>query len=285
MYLAIFSKLLAESLLSFYSIFVKKINVDLTMQIWSRFFTYVIISAFFVDWDFIYNTILSAPGLILSIVTILHVYSSYRSFQLLDSGVATTLYYIYPIIILLFSGTVISPILLVSIFGVYLISNDLKKTTTPENPPTNTTDTAAKEHFWNEGIIAAFAAAITEAMIFFLVKNLRTTNNWNHLFLSYFFGAIGLTMYVWHNIATIPLSGGLSISLLVNAFIGLFGYYLRFYAITRLDANIYAPLSYFGIIMSYVYGVVLNNDVLSIKKIIGTLCIVFTNLYILYFVK
>jgi hypothetical protein len=114
---------------------------------------------------------------------------------------------------------------------------------------------------------------------------LRTTNNWNHLFLSYLFGAIGLTMYVWNNIATIPLSGGLSISLLVNACIGLFGYYLRFYAITRLDANIYAPLSYFGIIMSYVYGVFLNNDVLSIKKIIGTLCIVFTNLYILYFLK
>jgi drug/metabolite transporter (DMT)-like permease len=285
MYLAIFSKLLAESLLSFYSIFVKKINVDLTMQIWSRFFTYFIISAFFVDWDFIRKSILSAQGLLLSLVTIIHVYSSYRSFQLLDSGVATTLYYIYPIIILLFSGTGISPILLVSMFGVYLISTDLKKPS--ENPPPTTT--TAKPYFWSEGIISAFVAAVTEAIIFFLVKDLRTTNNWNHLFLSYFFGAIGLTMYLWHNIATIPLSSGfssgLSISLLVNAFIGLFGYYLRFYAITRLDANIYAPLSYFGIIMSYVYGVFLNNDVLSMQKIIGTLCIVFTNLYILYFVK
>lgn len=288
MYLAIFSKLLAESLLSFYSIFVKKINVDLTMQIWSRFFTYFIISAFFVDWDFIRKSILSVQGLLLSIVTIIHVYSSYRSFQLLDSGVATTLYYIYPIIILLFSGTGVSPILLVSIFGVYLISNDLKRPSeTHENPPPTTP--IAQPHFWNEGIIAAFVAAITEATIFFLVKDLKTMNNWNHLFLSYFGGAIALTMYLWHNIATIPLSGGfssgLSISLLVNAFIGLFGYYLRFYAISRLNANIYAPLSYFGIVMSYVYGVFLNNDVLSIQKIIGTLCIVFTNLYILYFVK
>lgn len=283
MYLAIFSKLLAESLLSFYSIFVKKITVDLTMQIWSRFFTYFIISAFFVDWDFIRKSIVSAQGLLLSLVTIIHVYSSYRSFQLLDSGVATTLYYIYPIIILLFSGTVISPILLVSIFGVYLISTDLKKPS--ETPPTTT---ATKPHFWNEGIIAAFVAAITEAIIFFLVKDLKTMNNWNHLFLSYFFGAIALTMYLWHNIATIPLSGGLSsgilISLMVNAFIGLFGYYLRFYAITRLDAYVYAPLSYFGIIMSYVYGIFLNNDVLSMQKLIGTLCIVFTNLYILYFI-
>ena len=281
MYLAIFSKLFAESLLSFYSIFVKKINVDLTMQIWSRFFTYVIISAVFVDWDFIYKSLLSTPGLLLSAVTIAHVYSSYRSFQLLDSGVATTLYYIYPIIILLFSGTAISPILVVSLFGVYLISNDLRKPI--ENPSTTTDKTATKEHFWNEGIFAAFIAAITEAIIFFMVKDLKTMNNWNHLFLSYFGGAIALTIYLWHKITTIHLYGVISLSLGVNAFIGLLGYYLRFYAISRLDANIYAPLSYFGIIMSYVYGVFLNNDVLSMQKIIGTLCIVFTNLYVLYF--
>ena len=282
MYLAILSKLFAESLLSFYSIFVKKINIDLKMQIWSRFFTYVIISACFVEWEFIYNSVLSAQGMILSLVTIAHVYSSYRSFQLLDSGVATTLYYIYPIIILLFSGSAISPVLLLSMFGVYLISNDL------QNPSekSETNDTAStKERFWNEGIFAAFAAAITEAAIFFLVKTIKTMNNWNHLFLSYLFGAIVLTIYLWNNITTITLYSKVSLSLLVNAFIGLFGYYLRFYAISRLDAYVYAPLSYFGIIMSYVYGVFLNNDVLSIKKIVGTLCIVFTNLYVLYFAK
>lgn len=283
MYVAILSKLFAESLLSFYSIFVKKINVDLIMQIWTRFFTYFIISSFFVDWEFIHKTVLSAHGLLLSTVTIIHVYTSYRSFQLLDSGVATTLYYIYPIIILLFSGAAISPILLVSILGVYLISNDLQKPI--ENQSTVTDKPAAKEHFWNEGIIAALMAAITEALIFFLVKKLRTMNNWNHLFLSYFWGAIILTMYLWHNITTNHSNSELSLSLAVNAFIGLFGYYLRFYAITRLDATIYAPLSYFGIIMSYVYGTFLNNDVLGMQKIIGTICIVFTNLYLLYFVK
>ena len=33
--------------------------------------------------------------------------------------------------------------------------------------------------------------------------------------------------------------------------------------------------------MSYVYGVVLNNDKITMQKIIGTLCIVVTNLYML----
>lgn len=267
MFSAVISKLVAESLLSFYSIFVKKINIDLKTQVWSRFFIYAIISVFFIDFEFIYNSVLTLYGLLLSATTILHVYSSYRSFQLLESGIATTLYYVYPLFILLFSNIHISPILLISLFGVYLISYDVHK------------DIKNKENFWNEGIFAAFLAAITEAIIFILVKKLKTMNNWNHLFLSYFCGAIAMTFYTWN---TITISTTLSLSLLVNVVIGLFGYYLRFYAISRLDANIYAPLSYFGIIMSYVYGVFLNNDVISIQKILGTICIVFTNLYIFY---
>jgi drug/metabolite transporter (DMT)-like permease len=297
MYLAVVSKLVGESLLSFYSIFVKKINVALILQIWSRFFVYVVISAFFVDWGFIYKSITSTYGILLSVTTILHVYFSYRSFQLLDSGVATTLYYIYPIIILLIYGISLSPILLIPLFGVYLIANDFNnskdtvkesyKNTSVNSEKTDNTDsiikndTKVKENFWNEGIIAAFIAALTEAIIFYFVKNIKTLNNWNHLFLSYFIGACVLTPYLWKNIISMELYGGLSVSLAVNAFIGLFGYYLRFYAITRLDTYIYAVLSYFGIVMSYVYGVVLNNDKITMQKIIGTLCIVVTNLYML----
>lgn len=286
MYLAIVSKLVGESLLSFYSIFVKKINVELILQIWSRFFMYVAISAFFVDWVFIYKSILSTYGLLLSLTTILHVYFSYRSFQLLDSGVATTLYYIYPIIILLLYGIPLTPILLIPLFGVYLIANDSKKELYKNNLDSRKNsiiknDTTVKEHFWNEGIIAAFIAALTEAFIFYFVKNIKTLNNWNHIFLSYFIGASVLTPYLWKNIINMQLYSGLSLSLAVNAFIGLFGYYLRFYAISRLDTYIYAILTYFGIVMSYVYGVVLNNDKITMQKIIGTLCIVLTNLYML----
>jgi len=293
MFSAIVSKLVGESLLSFYSIFVKKINVALILQIWSRFFMYVAISAFLVDWVFIYKSITSTYGILLSVTTILHVYFSYRSFQLLDSGVATTLYYIYPIIILVLYGKSLSPILLIPLFGVYLIANDFNNSKNTEKEPyknntdkTDNTDsiikndTKVKENFWNEGIISAFIAALTEAFIFYFVKNIKTLNNWNHLFLSYFIGASVLTPYLWKNIINMQLYSGLSVSLAVNAFIGLFCYYLRFYAISRLDTYIYAILSYFGIVMSYVYGVVLNNDKITMQKIIGTLCIVFANLYI-----
>lgn len=127
MYLEIVSKLAAESLLSFYSIFVKKINVPIILQIWSRFFTYVTISAFFIDWNFVSKNILSINGLFISFITMIHVYSSYRSFQLLESGVATTLFYVYPLMILLFSGAELSPVLLIALFGVYLLAYEPSK--------------------------------------------------------------------------------------------------------------------------------------------------------------
>jgi drug/metabolite transporter (DMT)-like permease len=276
MYLEILSKLVAESLLSFYSIFVKKINVPLILQVWSRFFTYVLISSFFIDFNFVYKNVLSTNGILISFISMIHVYTSYRSFQLLDSGVATTLFYIYPLLILLFSGAELSPILLFAFLGVYLLASE------PTEPFENIMKekTTMKEFYWNEGIISAFMAAFTEAFLFFMVKNIKTMNNWNHLFLSYFFGAIGLTLYLWKDIISITAYSGLSLSLIVNAFIGLVGYYLRFFAISRLDASIYAPLSYFGIVMSYIYGVFLNNDTINIRKIVGTLFIIGTNLYI-----
>ena len=284
MYLEIVSKLAAESLLSFYSIFVKKINVPIILQIWSRFFTYVTISAFFIDWNFVSKNILSINGLFISFITMIHVYSSYRSFQLLESGVATTLFYVYPLMILLFSGAELSPVLLIALFGVYLLASEPSKESDDKKESYENIikeNTVMKESFLGEGVIAAFTAALTEALLFFMVKNIKTMNNWNHLFLSYFFGSIALTTYLWRDVLKMELYSGLSLSLSVNAFIGLIGYYLRFFAISRLDAYIYAPLSYFGIVMSYIYGVFLNNDSINIRKIIGTLCIVFVNMYIL----
>lgn len=282
MYLEILSKLVAESLLSFYSIFVKKINVPLILQVWSRFFTYVLISSLFIDWNFVYKNVLSTNGLLISFITMIHVYASYRSFQLLESGVATTLFYVYPLIILLFSGAELSPVLLFAFLGVYLLANEPTKDSLETEPYENIMKEKIimKENYWNEGVISAFMAAFTEAVLFFMVKNIKTMNNWNHLFLSYFFGAIALTGYLWKDVISITAYSGVSLSLLVNAFIGLVGYYLRFFAISRLDASIYAPLSYFGIVMSYIYGVFLNNDTINIRKIVGTLLIIGANLYI-----
>jgi hypothetical protein len=44
-----------------------------------------------------------------------------------------------------------------------------------------------------------------------------------------------------------------------------------------LSASIFAPLAYFGMVMSYVYGMVFNGETLSLEKVGGTVCILAAN--------
>ena len=282
----ILSKLLSESLLSLYPIFVKNIGLPLSLQTWSRCFSYVVISAFFIDYPFIYNALTSSSGILLAFTTIAHIYTSYRGFELLESGVAYSLFYLYPIIILLIAHKQIHPIVLLALFGVFLLVSDetFKLINIIESP---------------EGFIMILLAAVTEAAIYFLVRDIKTTNNWNHIFISYFLGAILLSAYLLFNsgkegfgvdlksksasssMASLFNSNRLSFSLGINTVIGLFGYLLRFFAITRLDTYLYAVLSYFGIVMAFIYGIAINGETVSLQKIIGAMLIILSNLVII----
>ena len=307
MYLEVISKILSESLLSLYPVFVKNIDLPLHLQLWSRFITYIVITGFFVDWGFIAKSLFSKNGLLLSVITIIHVYTSYRGFQLLESGIAYSLFYTYPLIILLVAGEPINALMFLAIIGVILLSNDLpsnnlslqnedyphifgnnvnKNASSPkyivkegiqedsEKTQSKTLDNTPM--FPYEGYVMIALAASTEAIIYFIVRAIQTTNNWNHLFLSYFAGTFLFSFIGIQDIAKITLTSTLSISLFINAIIGLCGYLLRFYATTRLSPATYAPLSYIGIVMAYVYGLVFNQEQITLQKVIGTICILAT---------
>jgi len=268
MFYEIASKLASESLLSLYPVIVKNIAIPMEMKLWSRFFVYVAISLFFVDPGYIKSSAVSADGILLGIVTIAHVYTSYKGFMLLESGMSYTIFYLYPIMILLMSGEPISPIMGLSLFGVYLLySEDQGEQTTKDKED----DDLDKLH----GIVMISLAAFTEALIYFIVRRLKTTNNWNHIFLSYFPGSLLLTGLVYKQI-----SPRVNLSLALDGVIGLVGYLLRFFAISRLTPSVYAPLSYFGVIMAYVYGILINGEQITMMKVLGTLCIIIPNLII-----
>jgi drug/metabolite transporter (DMT)-like permease len=300
MYLEVISKIFSEALLSLYPVFVKNIDLPLHLQLWSRFITYIVITGIFVDWGFIAKSMFSKNGLLLSIITIIHVYTSYRGFQLLESGIAYSLFYTYPIMILLAAGEPVNALMFLAIIGVILLSNDTSENRSSQNVGSphifrsnanenasspksieneKKDDTDKKEGFENtpmfpyEGYVMIALAAATEAIIYFIVRAIQTTNNWNHLFLSYFAGTFVFSFMGLKDIAKITLTGTLSMSLLINAIIGLCGYLLRFYATTRLSPSIYAPLSYIGIVMAYVYGFAFNQEQITIQKVIGTICI------------
>jgi drug/metabolite transporter (DMT)-like permease len=277
MILQIFSKLVSESLLSLYPVFVKNIKLPLNIQLWSRFITYIFISFLFIDYKYIINIFFSYNAILLSIITIIHVYSSYRGFILLESGIAMTIFYIYPIIIIFVKNYKIKYIMFLALIGVYLLTLDNKEIKDNNNKNINNKDIQYKEFFQYEGVLMMFIAALTEALIYFIVNNIKTNNNWNHMFISYFLGALLLTIYLRKDIINIKFENKLSSSLIINGIIGLFGYLLRFFAMSNLDVNIYAPLSYFGVFMAYIYGIIFNNEKITLYKILGTLFIIIPN--------
>jgi drug/metabolite transporter (DMT)-like permease len=286
MILEIISKLASESLLSLYPIFVKNIGLPLSLQTWSRCFSYAIISGFFIDYPFVLRTLFTYNGIMLSIVTLIHIYTSYKGFQILESGVAYSVFYLYPIMILLMSGQKIHYVMILALVGVYLLSSKRIDFDSITNNTKNESFGESKESKESKetkikGLIMILLAAFTEAVIYFLVRDIKTTNNWNHIFISYFLGAVMLSGYMIGDIAKIELNSRLSLSLIINSLIGLVGYLLRFYAVSNLETIIYAPLSYFGIVMSFVYGIFINGDTLDLQKIVGACLIIFSNLWLL----
>jgi len=285
MIIEILSKLVSEGLLSLYPIFVKNIGLPLSLQTWSRCFSYAIISGFFIDYSFVFNALFTYSGIMLSLVTLVHIYTSYRGFELLESGVAYSIFYLYPIIILLMSGNKIHSVMLLALVGVYLLASNessLYSTFFSKEGLISEDKNNKKDYFVSiEGIVMIILAAFTEAVIYFLVRDIKTFNNWNHIFISYFLGAGLLSWYLVNDIKGMKLNSRLSMSLVINSLIGLIGYLFRFYAVSRLDTMLYAPLSYFGIVMSFVYGIFINGESISLKKVIGAFLIIFSNLWLL----
>jgi drug/metabolite transporter (DMT)-like permease len=270
----IISKLVSESLLSLYPVFVKKIDLSILLQLWTRLITYVLISVFFVNYAFISESLFSKQGLLLSLVNLFHIYSSYEGFNNLDSGVSFSIFNIYPLMILLFSGVMWKSAYFVTILGLFMFILDNYINTKKTNNAN-----------FNYGLIMLILAAITEAIIFFIIKEIKTDNSWNHLFLSYLWGSVILTIYLLFNkndCIDTKMSTNIVTAIIINGIIGTIGYYLRFYSIYRLSPDIYAILSFFGIIMAYIYGILFNNEKINIYKIIGTIFIMVSNYYILF---
>ena len=122
-------------------------------------------------------------------------------------------------------------------------------------------------------------AALTEALIYFMVRRIKTDNHWNHVFLSYMMGFIAISGYLFGsgNDFGKTMLPRMSLAIGLNGFIGSVAYFLRFFAASNLAASIFAPLAYFGMVMSYVYGIVFNDETLSWEKVGGTLCILAAN--------
>ena len=290
MIIPILSKLASESLLSLYPIFVKKIGISMPLQLWTRLITYVAMASIFVDWKFVWSAIGSTDSIMLALINMLHVFFSYEGFRNLDSGVSFAIFNTYPLMILLLAGVVwdSSYFLVLAGLALFIYSNfnessDLSKGVeegfNKSNPVTPN---------FTYGLAMILLAALTEAFIYFLIRRVKTSNHWNHVFISYLLGAVLMTAYVVYTEYVTPNheasleasdKSRVGLAVFANGFIGSVGYFLRFFSSYQLDAAVYAPLSYFGVVMSYVYGILFNSETLSVSKVAGTACILASNYF------
>jgi drug/metabolite transporter (DMT)-like permease len=271
MFLEIVSKLVSESLLSLYPIFVKKIGISSSLQLWTRLTTYVLIAIFFVNWSFIKSSLLTLDAITLGLMNLSHIFFSYEGFRNLDSGVSFAIFNSYPLMILLLAGVVWHNSYFLVLLGLafFIYGNYTEKITTNN------------ENF-GYGIVMILLAALTEAFIYFLVRRIKTTNHWNHVFISYFLGAVVMTAYMVYNYKDLDETvdkSRVGLAVIINGIIGTVGYFLRFYSSYRLEPDVYAPLSYFGVVMSYVYGMLFDNELLNWKKVLGTVSILASNFF------
>ena len=195
------AKIISECTLSSYPVFIKKINIPFLKKVLYRLFGFTFISLFFCDWSILKKYLLNYQGLLLSFVTFIHIVSSFRGFELLRGGVASSILYIYPLIILYVNNErpwLVYFFILVGLFLLAYGSYHYQMEVNDQNSEKETFSLFGKnivlERFL-KGFGYMIVSAVTEAIIYFSVLEIKTTNNWNHLFISYFFGFVVLYVY------------------------------------------------------------------------------------------
>ena len=309
---AVFSKVFSEFLLSSYPVYIKLINLSFFRKMLNRFFSFILVSSFFIDLNYIKKYLFHIDGLLLSFYTLIHVYTTHKGYEILKGGVANSILFIYPLIILYFNNHKYYFIYFLIIIGLILFSiDDLKQR--------KFTKEAIIEHI--KGSVYMILSALTEALIYFSIFTLKTDNNWNQLFISYFFGFLLLLVIFSYRIYNenknknkenidetinsdennkneeiqvnnekedftlkdLNKKENVNVfALIFNIVTAIIGYYLRFYSINKIKPKLYAILSYLGILFTYMFSYMVNKEEINIYNILGSLIIIVCNVYLLY---
>ena len=259
------------------------------------------------------NSLSFINSLVMGIVNIIHIVSSYMSFSILSSGVSYSIFYTYPIFNLLgrtlFYNETISLInylyISISIIGVYLIYSRETETERKDKNIDNidnkdnvdnidnkdnkdNVDNKDKNSLINKlitntnsrniGVISGIISAITESIIYFMVKSGSIeTSPFIQLLKTYLLGGILSIIYLIKYVKDINLDVNYWITLILfNALIGFVGYLVRFMMIPHLSTLLFNSLIFIGVIFSYSWGYILSNETIDYNNVSGTILILWS---------
>jgi drug/metabolite transporter (DMT)-like permease len=269
----------AEIALALHPILIKQVGVNLPTQLLARLGTYTVLASALGDKKDIAFSWGSTPKILQSILfglmNLVHIGTSYLSYEHLPAGSALALFYTYPFFnilagVLLLGDTLdlkILPLMAVAFVGVLMIA---KYTHTGDEKEHDTPEKAKKS--LTIGVIASLISAVTETMIFLVAKTGEEPSPFLPVLKLYPGALLGL-------LAFLTFKGGFKTLnfdvqnwiplLLFNIFVGFLGYSLRFYSIPRLPTAIFSILTFIGVAAGYGWGLAYAKEVPTAGALAG----------------
>ena len=291
----------SEIALTLYPQLIKLIPTTIEVQVAVRCITYSIlaiigycISNTKSKTDTNTNSLSFSSGLIMGLVNIIHIISSYMCFNILSSGVGYSIFYIYPIFTLLGRTLIYNEkidiinyiYIIIAIIGVYLIYKNKPNTSLepPQNENESNNDQNQNENSLNQilniknkniGFVAGIVSALTESIIYFMVKDdIVSASPFIQLLKTYLLGGILSIIYLIKNLNSIDLDYHYWITIILfNSIIGFLGYLFRFIMIPRLSTLLFNSLIFIGVIFSYLWGYILSKEPITYSNLSGTVLI------------
>ena len=277
--LATATTILAEVALALHPILIKQVGVGLPTQLLARLGTYTVLGSTLSstsdkklawgDWS------TASKSIGYGLMNLIHIGSSYLSYQHLPAGSALALFYTFPFFNILagvfFLGDsfkpIMLPLLLMAFLGVLLISrytkegfSDTEGPETQQTQPTQQTQSTKKNI--PLGIFAALLSAITETLIFLLAKSDSESSPYLTILKLYPAALVGLLGYVGFTGTSVQTSLKNWIPLILfNIFIGFLGYSLRFWSIPRLPTDVFSILTFIGVAAGYMWGLLYSKEI------------------------
>lgn len=266
----------AEIALALHPILIKQIPVGLPTQLLARLGTYSVLAAAAASPKDIAASWGSAASAWKSIgfglMNLVHIGSSYLSYNHLPAGSALALFYTYPFFNILagvlFLGESfdwkIVPLLLAAFVGVLYIAKYTK-----EEEETNRESNGTKKNI-ALGVIASLVSALTETMIFMITKTGEEPTAWLPILKLYPGALAGLLAWgVWSGAEFQTTLKNWTPLLLFNVFVGFLGYSLRFWSIPRLPTAIFSILTFIGVAAGYGWGLLYAKEIPSKGALFG----------------
>ena len=306
---------LSQAGMTLYPLLIKLVPSNLETQTAIRFITYsflALLGSFFSDTSLLSYSALEYAGF--GMINLVHVIASYVCFRMLSSGISYTLFYTYPIFNLLgrmlFYGERIQPMNFIYIgiafLGVYILTRRTDSTQPTTQQPTTLQATTTENQ--EQGLLASnplligslmgILSAITESTMYLLVKDAPVAKSaFQQISRFYLLGGIigiiflGYTLlfkdrnntienYVddkTYSILDFQISWKPLLEIILfNALIGFVGYTIVYYVIPRTNTIQFNTYIFLGIIFSYMWGYVLNNEAIPPQNVLGSLLILFS---------